>query len=151
MKSPLREVRWIELPAMCDARGTLTAVEGTLDIPFAIHRIFYMHHVLADRGGHAHRDTEQLVIGIAGRHVIEVRDGSDTLRFVLDNPNRGLYLPRMTFTTLLEFSADAVSLVLASTHYDRNRSIRTFAEYLEVLDAAQSHTAATAIDPGAQR
>jgi dTDP-4-dehydrorhamnose 3,5-epimerase-like enzyme len=135
MKSGLSEVRWIDLPAMCDERGTLTAVEGSLDIPFEIRRIFYMHHVLADRGGHAHRDTEQVVIGIAGRHMIEVRDETDSRTFVLDNPNRGLYLPRMTFTSLLDFSADAVALVLASTHYDRRRSLRTFADYLAALDS----------------
>ena len=134
MKSGLDEVRWISLPANADDRGTLTAIEGSKDIPFEIRRIFYMHHVSADRGGHAHRDTDQVVIGIAGRHEIEVSDGSRSLSFVLDDPNRGLYLPRMTFTVLREFSADAVSLVLASTHYDRSRSIRSFGEFLAALD-----------------
>lgn len=138
MKSGLDDIRWIDLPAVTDDRGTLTAVEGMVDIPFTINRIFYMHHVSADRGGHAHRDTDQVVIGISGRHVIEVRDATRSLRFVLDNPDRGLYLPRMIFTTLLDFSVDAVSLVLASTHYDRSRSIRTFPEYLAVLNAGQA-------------
>ena len=138
MKSGLDDIRWIDLPAVTDDRGTLTAVEGMVDIPFTINRIFYMHHVSAERGGHAHRDTDQVVIGISGRHVIEVRDATRSLRFMLDNPDRGLYLPRMTFTTLLDFSVDAVSLVLASTHYDRSRSIRTFPEYLAVLNAGQA-------------
>ncbi|MGV3592967.1 MAG: sugar 3,4-ketoisomerase, partial [Gammaproteobacteria bacterium] len=93
----------------------------------------YMHHVSADRGGHAHRDTDQVVIGISGRHVIEVKDATRSLRFVLEDPNRGLYLPRMTFVNLTEFSPDAVSLVLASTHYDRSRSLRTFDDYLAAL------------------
>lgn len=137
MKSGLQDVRWITLPAISDERGTLTAVEGTVDIPFAIRRIFYMHHISADRGGHAHRDTEQVVIGISGRHVIEVKDAHASRTFVLDDPNRGLYLPPLTFTTLMEFSADAVSLVLASTHYDRGKSLRTFADYLAVLSGEQ--------------
>ncbi|MES2626705.1 MAG: FdtA/QdtA family cupin domain-containing protein [Pseudomonadota bacterium] len=133
MKSGLSEVRWIELPAAADDRGTLTAIEGAIDIPFDIRRIFYMHHISADRGGHAHRDTEQVVIGIAGRHEIEVKDGDTSLTFVLDDPNRGLYLPRMTFTNLKAFSEGAVALVLASTHYDRTRSLRTFEDYLAAL------------------
>jgi hypothetical protein len=137
MKSGLDKVRWIELPAARDERGTLTAIEAAIDIPFEIHRIFYMHHISADRGGHAHRDTDQVVIGIAGRHEIEVKDGEKSLTFVLDDPNKGLYLPRMTFTTLKDFSEGAVSLVLASTHYDRSKSIRTFDEYLAIL--AGSH------------
>jgi hypothetical protein len=136
MKSGLDEIRWIDLPAVTDDRGTLTAVEATVDIPFDIRRIFYMHHISADRGGHAHRDTDQVIIGISGRHVIEVKDARRSLRFVLDDPDKGLYLPRMTFTSLMEFSPGAVSLVLASTHYDRSRSIRTFEEYLALLQIA---------------
>ncbi|MEY4641860.1 MAG: hypothetical protein RLZZ227_1854 [Pseudomonadota bacterium] len=133
MNSGLDAVRWIDLPAVADSRGTLTAVEAMVDIPFDIRRVFYLHHVVADRGGHAHLDTDQVVIGISGRHVIEVRGAARRLRFVLDDPNRGLYLPRMTFTSLLEFSAGAVALVLASTHYDRGRSLRTFEDYLAAL------------------
>lgn len=133
MKSGLDDIRWIDLPAVTDDRGTLTAVEATVDIPFDIRRIFYMHHISADRGGHAHRDTDQVIIGISGRHVIEVKDARRSLRFVLDDPDKGLYLPRMTFTSLMEFSPGAVSLVLASTHYDRSHSIRTFEEYLALL------------------
>ncbi len=133
MKSGLDGIRWIELPAQVDSRGTLTAVEAGADIPFEIRRIFYMHHISAERGGHAHRDTDQVVIGISGRHVVEVKDAQRSLRFVLDDPNRGLYLPRMTFTSLTEFSPGAVSLVLASTHYDRARSLRTFEDYVAAL------------------
>ncbi len=133
MKSGLDGIRWIDLPAVTDARGTLTAVEACVDIPFEIRRVFYMHHVSADRGGHAHLDTDQVVIGISGSHVIEVRDAEKSLRFELNDPNKGLYLPRMTFTSLMEFSAGAVSMVLASTHYDRAKSIRTYEEYLAVL------------------
>lgn len=137
MKSGLDEVRWIDLPATVDDRGTLTAIEAASDIPFEIHRIFYMHRISADRGGHAHRDTDQLVIGIAGTHEIEVKDDKQSRTFVLDDPNKGLYLPRMTFTTLRAFSNGAVSLVLASTHYDRSKSIRTFDEYLAALKGAE--------------
>jgi hypothetical protein len=135
MKSGLDEVRWIELPAVTDDRGTLTAIEVSIDIPFLVHRIFYMHHISAERGGHAHCDTDQVVIGISGRHVVEVEDAERSLRFVLDDPNKGLYLPRMTFTRLTEFSPGAVSLVLASTHYDRSKSIRTFEDYLALLES----------------
>jgi len=136
MKSGLAGVRWIELPARRDERGTLTVLEGGMDLPFEIRRIFYMHHIVADRGGHAHLDTDQLVIGISGRHVIEVKDAARSITFVLDDPDKGLYLPRMTFTTLREFSTDAVSLVLASTHYDRSRSLRTFKDYLAALGSS---------------
>ena len=55
------EINKINLFSVKDARGVLTAVEGGVDIPFEIKRVFYMHHVVkgAARGGHAHRDTDQ--------------------------------------------------------------------------------------------
>ena len=58
----LEEVRWIDLPSNRDERGVLTSVESEQDAPFAIKRIFYMHHVASDRGGHAHMDTDQVVM-----------------------------------------------------------------------------------------
>ena len=64
--SVLDAVRWVELPSNVDARGVLTSIEGGQDIPFEIKRIFYMHHIAADRGGHAHIDTEQIVTAAAG-------------------------------------------------------------------------------------
>ncbi len=133
MESGLSGVKWISLNSTRDDRGSLTAIEGSLEIPFEIKRIFYIHDVVSDRGGHAHRDTDQVAIGISGSHVIEVEDGQKSMTFTLDDPTKGLYLPRMTFTRLTDFSPGAVSLVLASTHYDRSRSLRTYDEYLRVL------------------
>ena len=63
--SQLAKVNWVSLPSITDPRGVLTSIEGETDIPFDIKRIFYMHHITEDRGGHAHRDTDQLVIAIA--------------------------------------------------------------------------------------
>lgn len=126
-------VRWIDLQAVADPRGTLTAIESNVDIPFEVKRVFYMHHIESDRGGHAHLETDQLAIGISGRHVIEVEDNTGVKSFVMDDPNKGLYLPRMTFTRLIDFSPGAVCLVLASSHYDRSKSIRTLEEYKNLL------------------
>jgi hypothetical protein len=108
----------------------LTSIEAGMDVPFDVRRVFYMHHVVADRGGHAHRDTDQLCIAIAGRLRIDATDGSGTRSFELTDPSRGLYIPRMIFTRLRDFSPGAVCLVLANTHYDMSRSIRTWEDYL---------------------
>ena len=62
----LDQVKLISLPSVVDSRGVLTAIEGTKDIPFEIKRVFYMHHIERNRGGHAHRDTDQVVIAISG-------------------------------------------------------------------------------------
>ncbi len=138
LRSALQEVRWIDLPSVDDPRGTLTAAESQLDVPFDIQRVFFMHHVTASRGGHAHRDTDQVVIAVAGRFKVELFDGEDSASYVLDRPNRGLYVPRMVLVDLDRFSPDAVCLVLASTHYDMSRSLRTRADFLQAISEADS-------------
>lgn len=125
-------VRWIDLHPNSDARGSLTAVEGAQTIPFEIKRVFYLTDVVADRAGHAHRDTHQFVIGVAGRFTVEVSDGHQTSSFPIQGSDRGLYLPPMVFVRLLDFSPGAVLLALASTHYDPSKSIRSWEDFLRV-------------------
>ena len=124
-------VRWIDLPSVTDERGVLTSVESASDIPFDVKRVFYMHHIIEDRGGHAHRDTEQVVIAAAGRFSMDLYDGATTQRYELTDATRGVYTPPMVFIRLYDFSDDAVCLVLASTHYDMSRSIRSREAYQE--------------------
>ena len=130
----LDAVRWIDLPSSIDARGILTSVEGGIDIPFEIRRVFYMHHINTDRGDHAHKDTEQVIVAAAGSFRMDLSDGTDTQTYSLDDPMQGVYTPPMVFIKLHDFSPDAVCMVLASTHYDIAKSIRTWEEYLEAIE-----------------
>jgi hypothetical protein len=127
--SRLAEVRWIDLPSNRDSRGILTAVEAGRDIPFPIRRIFYMHHIATDRGGHAHTDTDQVIIAAAGRFKMDLADGVRSRTFTLHDATRGLYVPRMIFIKIFQCSRDAVCLVLANRHYSISRSIRSWEEY----------------------
>lgn len=129
----LHDVRWIELPSNTDNRGVLTSIESGIDIPFTINRIFYMHHIVSDRGGHAHKDTDQVVFAISGCFKIVLSDGTEKKTFVLDDPTRGIYIPRMIFINMHDFSPDAVCCVLASTHYDIKKSIRSWDDYIKVI------------------
>jgi hypothetical protein len=131
--SVLDAVRWIDLPSNVDSRGALTSIESEFDVPFEIRRVFYMHHIVADRGGHAHTDTDQVVIAAAGRFKMDLSDGTHFQTYTLDGPTRGVYTPRMVFIKLYGFSPDAVCLVLANTHYDMSRSIRSWEDYLKAI------------------
>jgi len=64
---------------------------------------------------------------------MELTDGTSHLRFELDDPMRGIYIPRMIFIRMHDFSPGAVCCVLASTHYDITKSIRSWEEYLKAL------------------
>lgn len=131
--SRVGQARFIELPTSVDPRGALTALEGSRDIPFAIERLFYMHHVTPafERGGHAHPDTELVLIAVAGRLTIDVSDANaKSESFLLNDPARGLYLPPLVWTRLYDFSADAVCLAAASTHYEEGKVIRDWDAYV---------------------
>lgn len=129
----LKKVTWIDFGVNRDPRGNLIAIEGEQTIPFSIERIFYMNKVIEDRGGHAHIDTEQVIIAINGSFKVILSDGNENQVFEFNDPEKGLFVPKMIFTELFEFSPDAVCLVLANTHYDIKKSIRTWQEYLNYI------------------
>jgi hypothetical protein len=126
-------VRWIDLPSHDDSRGVLTAIEGGHDIPFEIKRIYMLHHIVAERGGHAHRDTHQLIIAAYGSFDITLSDGSESRTFRLDTPTRGLLLGPMLYISMNAFTPDTRAVIMASTHYDCKRSIRSWDEYLAAI------------------
>ncbi len=126
------EIKWLDFQSTVDSRGRLTAIEGGNHIPFQISRVFYVHQVSAqtDRGGHAHRDTDQVLTCVYGSMKVDASNGGGVRTFVLDNATKGIYIPRMVYVRLYDFSPGAVLLVLANTVYDRTRSLRSWSEYL---------------------
>jgi hypothetical protein len=131
--------RIIELPRIPDPRGNLTFIEGRNHIPFDIQRVFYLYDVPGgeDRGGHAHRKLEQLVIAAAGSFDIIVDNGTEHERFSLNRSYYGLYVPRMTWTHLENFSSGSVSLVLASLQYDEADYYRHYDDFQSASQAAR--------------
>lgn len=129
-------IRWIQLNSVLDDRGCLTSIEGDLDIPFSISRVFYMHDITKDsiRGGHAHIETDQLAIAVNGSVDILLCNGKESVIVELNDPTWGIFLPRMTWTRLYNFKNNGVCMVLANTHYDIKKSIRSWSEYLLYSD-----------------
>ena len=119
------EIKEIVFHNVADPRGCLTSIEAEFqEIPIEVKRVFYMHHVTEDRGGHAHIDTDQVIIPISGSFRLRLSDGKEP---------RGVYVPRLTFTDLIDFTPDAVCLVLANTHYDMGKSLLSYDAYLKYL------------------
>jgi dTDP-4-dehydrorhamnose 3,5-epimerase-like enzyme len=129
----LKDIQWMDLKSISDTRGVLTAIESEIDIPIEIKRIFYMHHVTDDRGGHAHLETDQLIIAISGSFKVELYDGFEKKEYFLNDPTKGLYVPRMIFLNLMNFTKDAVCMVLANTHYEENEYIRNIDDYIKII------------------
>ena len=122
-----------------DFRGVLTSLELGIDLVFEIKRIFYLHHILGERGGHAHIDTDQVLICMSGSLDIELVYNEQVFHFHIDNPELGITIPRLTFVTMRNFSSDACVLVLANTHYDYSKSLRNFEDFNNYLKQKNVH------------
>ncbi|MFC4452163.1 FdtA/QdtA family cupin domain-containing protein [Deinococcus sonorensis] len=130
--SPLDQVRIIQLPRVQDPRGNLTFVEGEQHVPFDIKRVYYLYDVPGGetRGGHAHRDLEQVLIAASGSFEVVLDDGRARRTFLLNRPYHGLYLPRLIWRELENFSSGSVCLVLASLRYDEADYYRDYDEFI---------------------
>jgi len=130
------EVKWVDFQDVKDERGRLTAIEGNSHIPFEIKRIFYVHQVVPgiDRGGHAHIDTDQVITAVHGGLQVDISDGKSVRTYQMDDPGKGLYVPRMFWIRLYDFSPGGVCLVFANTLYNMKQSHRTWASYLDARE-----------------
>lgn len=120
-----------------DEKGRLVVIEGMHDIPFEIKRVFYIYGSDSDvvRGKHANRRSEFVLINICGSLKVWVHDGQKEEIFVLDSPHTGIYLPKMVWKNMYDFSSDSILLVLASEPYDPEEYIRDFDEYLKEVSS----------------
>ena len=118
-----------------DERGKLVVIEGNKNIPFDIKRVFYIYgsDSTVVRGQHANRESEFVLINVAGKSKVRITDGKEENIVILDRPMMGVYIPKMVWKDMYDFSEDSVLLVLASTHYDGTEYIRDYDEYLEVI------------------
>jgi hypothetical protein len=130
----LENVRFIDIPSQEDSRGILSSVEQLKDIPIEIKRIFYIHKVQKDRGGHANIDTDQILIPVMGSLKIKLFDKDSSKVFLLNDPRKGLFLPRLIYLEMFDFSENSVLLVLANTEFDITKYLRTKEEYYSYVN-----------------
>ncbi len=118
-----------------DLRGNLTVGEFTKEIPFLPLRYFLVFGVPSRevRGEHAHRECHQFLICVRGSCAVIADDGVERVEVILDAPNRGVYLPPMTWGIQYKYSPDAMLLVFASHHYDAADYIREYDDFLELV------------------
>lgn len=124
----------INLPTNQDSRGALSVIEATSDVfPFKIERIFYIYGVSdsEERGNHANRKSNFLMVALNGSVEVELDDGTNAKKFVLDDPSRGLLAPKMTWKKMSNFSSDAVLMVVASEKYDAAEYIKDYQEFIK--------------------
>lgn len=131
----VHDCRIINLPKIGDPRGNLTFVEGGHHIPFQIARFYYLYDVPGGetRGGHAHKELEQFVIAMSGSFDVVVDDGTAKRTFTLNRSYYGLYMPRLVWRELENFSSGAVCAVLASARYIESDYLREYQVFLDFM------------------
>lgn len=115
-----------------DERGKLVVIEGGLSIPFEVKRVFYIYDSddTVIRGQHANRKSEFVLINVAGNSKVRITDGEEEFVVELSRPMMGVYIPKMIWKDMYDFSEDSILLALASTHYDDAEYIRNYDEYV---------------------
>jgi dTDP-4-dehydrorhamnose 3,5-epimerase-like enzyme len=130
-KSSIYDCCIIELNKVHNRSGNLTAIEGNTDIPFAVRRIYYLYDVPggAERGGHAHKNLQQLIVAASGCFDIVLDDGKNRKVVELNRPYYGLYIVPGIWREIINFSSGAICLVLASHIYDIDDYIREYSNF----------------------
>lgn len=123
--------RIIQLPKICDPRGNLTFVQDSDGIPFNIERVYWTYDVPSgeSRGGHSHREAQELVVAVSGSFNVNIFDGEDWSTYQLNRPFQGLYIPAGYWRTLDNFASGSVCLVMTSTIYSEDDYVRDYEEY----------------------
>lgn len=131
----LDECKLVNLEKIESPSGNLSPLYGGVDVPFAIKRVYYLYDVPggAERGGHAHRDLQQLIVAVSGSFTVTLDDGLNRRSILLDRSYHGLYLPRLIWREITGFCTGAVCLVFASLAYDECDYIRDYEDFLTTV------------------
>jgi oxalate decarboxylase/phosphoglucose isomerase-like protein (cupin superfamily) len=125
----------IQFPKIVDPRGNLTFIEQHRHIPFAISRVYWIYDVPGgeQRGEHAFREQEEVIIALSGSFDVLLDDGTAQKMVHLNRAYHGLYVPRMLWRRMQNFSTNAVAYVLASCAYSEDDYIRDYGEYCRMV------------------
>ena len=113
------------------------AIEGIKDVPFEIKRIFYIFgkgNVGLIRGKHANRKSEFVLFNVSGKSKVKVIDEekNETI-YELNHSQEAVYLPRMVWKEMYDFTEDSVLMVLTNEYYDPEEYIRDFDDFVEEI------------------
>lgn len=118
--------------------GNITIVEGNKSVPFDVKRIYYLYDIPGGeaRGGHAHKELQQLIVAASGSFNVLLDDGLNKKVVTLNRPDYGLLVVPGIWRELMEFSSGAICLVLASEKYDENDYYRNYYDF-KIKDISQ--------------
>lgn len=124
-----------ELKEFGDGRGRMCVVETNQELPFEIKRFFYDFNTGfgESRGNHANVNSQFAFVSLAGSCTVDVDDGENQETFLLDIPTKLLWVDKMVWKVMRNFSPDNVLLVVSDQHYDSGEYIRDYDQFVKMV------------------
>lgn len=124
-------LKLLQIPVIENILGNIAVIENN-SIPFEIKRVYYLYDIPSSskRGGHSHKNLQQVVIAISGSFDVVLKDGQSVEKITLNKPDKGLLISNNIWRELENFSSGAVCLVLASDVFEEADYIRNYNEFL---------------------
>jgi dTDP-4-dehydrorhamnose 3,5-epimerase-like enzyme len=124
--------RIINLPKFIDTRGNLSFFENNSQIPFVIKRTYWIYDVPGGelRGGHAYKNNEEFIVALSGSFDVILDDGTEKKIFNLNRSYYGLFIPKMYWREMNNFSTNSFALITSNTKFDDNDYIRDYHEFI---------------------
>ncbi|GJQ07402.1 hypothetical protein CAPN010_15600 [Capnocytophaga cynodegmi] len=122
----------INLPKIVDKRGNLSFFENENQLPFTIERTYWIYDVPGGevRGSHAFKEQQEFIIALSGSFDVALHNGEEEQVFTLNRSYYGLYVPKMYWRRMENFSTNSLALIVSDKLYDENDYIRDFHEFL---------------------
>ncbi|WP_286777306.1 sugar 3,4-ketoisomerase [Sphingobacterium sp. UBA2074] len=132
----MNQERIIQLPKILDKRGNLSFFENNSQIPFVIERSYWIYDVPGGelRGSHAFKEQQEFIVALSGSFDITVNDGKIEKTFSMNRSYYGLYIPKMIWRKIDNFSTNSLALIVSDRKFDEADYIRDFDEFKTLIN-----------------
>lgn len=133
--SNFSKLQMLHLPKFLDPRGNLTFLESNNQVPFTIRRVYWIYDVPGGeiRGSHAFKNQQEIIIALSGSFDVILDDGKNKETFSLNRSYTGLFIPKLHWRSLENFSTNSLAMILTDTLYSSDEYIREYTDFLQFL------------------
>ena len=132
----MQQTKIINLPKILDERGNLSFFQNEDHLPFSIQRVYWIYDVPGGetRGGHAYREMQEFIIALSGSFDVVLFDGKEEKKFTLNRSYYGLYVPKMVWRSIENFSTNALAFVASDSLYNEQDYIREKESFIDEVN-----------------
>lgn len=125
----------VDLPKILDKRGNLSFFENDNQIPFSIVRTYWIYDVPGGelRGSHAFKQQQEFIVALSGSFDITLHNGEEEQTYSMNRSYSGLYIPRMMWRKIDNFSTNSLALIVSDRNFDESDYIRDFEEFMQLI------------------